>query len=200
MVTIVLNTMSWLKQTLHCVSKLAREAITRFLTTRLLLLPGWPQQAADASACHRPASLARPRLRAPPPPNLGIDVNVITCVTPPCIFCTENHEWNIQGGVRMTLASRANHTRGVARHLELFGHHLCNFCHGLSARRFAPRVRTRDFQPGGRGRDGLHWWGFIGHRSSEHARKFECPLPWRCARTAASGGVGRMRALCSAVQ
>ena len=35
------------------------------------------------------------------------DVRAI--LTPPCVCCMENHEWNIQGGVRMTLlTTRAN--------------------------------------------------------------------------------------------
>ena len=37
-----------------------------------------------------------------------VDVEVV--LTPPCIFCIENHEWNIQGAVRMTLISRASGT------------------------------------------------------------------------------------------
>jgi hypothetical protein len=36
---------------------------------------------------------------------LGADVKVI--LTPPCIFCVANRRWNIQGSVRMTLASGA---------------------------------------------------------------------------------------------
>ena len=45
------------------------------------------------------------RLRAVQFHHLGVDVKVI--ITPPCIFCMENHAWNTQGGVRMTLTSRA---------------------------------------------------------------------------------------------
>ena len=36
---------------------------------------------------------------------VGVDVKVI--LTPPFIFCIDNPELNIQGGVRMTLTSRA---------------------------------------------------------------------------------------------
>ena len=34
---------------------------------------------------------------------MGVDARVT--LTPPCIFCTEKDEWNVQGGVRMTLTS-----------------------------------------------------------------------------------------------
>jgi hypothetical protein len=41
---------------------------------------------------------------------------------PPCIFCTENHEWATQGGVRMTLTSRATRTKGVVSATGGSGH------------------------------------------------------------------------------
>ena len=38
--------------------------------------------------------------------SVGVDIKAI--LTPPFTFCIDNHEWNTQGGVRMTLTSRAS--------------------------------------------------------------------------------------------
>ena len=52
----------------------------------------------------------------------GLAAAVDVTLSPPRILCIENHEWNIQRGVRMNLTPRAKHAAEAADRLALVPH------------------------------------------------------------------------------
>jgi hypothetical protein len=49
---------------------------------------------------------------------IGVDVQVI--LAPPCMFCMENHQYNMQAGIRMTLTPMASRAVRVVLPHALF--------------------------------------------------------------------------------